>query len=114
MKYGFKAGLLFALALSPAPIAANAYPVSALAPLSGHTTVPIVKAGCCNSCCDGCERPGCDYWRPRYSDYYWRPRYGYGWGGEGPDYGHSRYYSHYRWGSYRRYWRPYEGSGWGD
>ncbi len=108
MKYGFKAGVLFALALSAVPIAANAYPVSAQAPQ--RAAAPVVKAGCC----DGCERPGCNYWRPRYSDYDWRPRYGYGWGGEGLYNGHSRYHSHYRWGSYRRYWRPYEGSGWDD
>lgn len=104
MKYGFKAGLLFALAITAAPIAANAYP-SAQAPERARTAAPVVEASCYYG---GCwhRHPGWDYWRPRYPDYERGPRYGYGDGWGGDYYDHSRYYSHYRWGSYHRYRRP--------
>ncbi len=110
MSYGFKAGLLVALAIFAAPVAVNAYP--AAGPGSQNIAqTPIVKADCCGCCDGGCPYPRCDYWRPRYYGY-WRPHY-YGWYGNGGYYGHSRYWSHYRWGSYQRYWRPYEGGEWG-
>ncbi|MGO9808936.1 MAG: hypothetical protein ACLPKH_19770 [Rhodomicrobium sp.] len=115
MKYCFKAGLLFTLSLSLAPLAANAYPVSLQAPQRARTAAPIVKT---DFDYGGGWHPRSGYWRPRYFIYEWRPRRNYGgWGG---DYGHSRYYSHYRWGSYHRFCdpcerpRPCDGCGWDD
>ena len=55
MKYGFKAGLLFTLSLSLAPLAANAYPGSAQVPQRGRAVAPILKTGCYYG---GCWHPG--------------------------------------------------------
>lgn len=111
MRHGSKVAMLFALALSAAPFAVSAHPAILANGLAGQAAAPIVKAGCYYGECDEevyirrrCWYSGCGDWRPRRSGY-------------NDDYYHSRYYSHYRRGSYHRYWRPYwccGSSGWGD
>ena len=71
MKYGFKAGFLFTLSVSLAPLAANAYPVSLQAPQRARAAAPIVKT---DFDYGGGWHPRSGYWRPRYFIYEWRPR----------------------------------------
>jgi hypothetical protein len=109
MNHGSKLAMLFALALSAGPNAASAHPAILGSGPGGQAAAPIVKAGCHD---EDCWRPRPHCWRPRCDDCcegYWRPRHDW----DGDNY-HSRYYSHYRWGSYRRYWRPWDNPGWGD
>lgn len=106
--------MLFALALFAVPNAAGAYPAILGTP-GDEAAAPIVKAGCYYEGCDEqiyIRRHCWRYCGDGDEGFYRRPRY------YGPEdgYDHSRYYSHYRWGSYHRYWRPWccENSGWGD
>ncbi|MGO9483240.1 MAG: hypothetical protein ACLPX9_01470 [Rhodomicrobium sp.] len=112
MSHASKLAMLIAFALSAGPNAASAHPAILGSAPGTQAAAPIVKAGCYY---EGCDYPRWHCWRPRCGDGYEgyrRPRY---YGPEG-DYYHSRYYSHYRWGSYHRYWRPWccGYSGWGD
>ncbi len=118
MSHASKLAMLFAFALSAGPNAASAHPAILGSAPGTQAAAPIVKAGCYY---EGCDYPRWHCWRPRCGygygygngyEGYGRPRY---YGPEG-DYYHSRYYSHYRWGSYHRYWRPWccGYSGWGD
>jgi len=107
MSYGFRAGLLFAFLVSAAPVAVHAYPAAGPGAQTANAQTPIVRAGCYY---DDCWYPRRDYWRPRYYGY-WRPRFS-GWEGDPGYYVHSRYWSHYRWGSYHRLWRPCDPCGW--
>ncbi len=115
MSYHSKLAMLFALALSAAPFAASAHPAILDSGLSSQAATPAVKVGCYYGECEEeiyirrrrCWHD-CDYGG---GDWRWRRCGPYG----GCD--HSRYYSHYRWGSYQRYWRPRwccGGSGWED
>jgi len=111
MSNGSKLAMLFALALSAASTTAvNAHPAILGNGPGGQAAAPIVKVDCYK---EGCEYRRWHCWR-RCDDCcedYWRPR------PCGPDGGcyHSRYYSHYRWGSYHRYWRRYwDRPGWED
>ena len=107
MSNALRAGLLFALANFLVPAAVSAFPMTGQR--EGIAQAAITKAGCYDSDCCGCCCPRWGYGRRRYYGY-WRPRY------YDPDgYYHSRYYSHYRWGSYHRLWRPYpHDGGWYD
>lgn len=105
-----KLTLLFALVLSIGPYAASAHPAILGNAAGSQAAAPVVKVHYYN---EGCEeyvviRRHC--WRHCYADDCWLPRCHPEWGY------HSRYYSHHRWGSYRRYWRPRccGGSGWDD
>jgi hypothetical protein len=114
MSHALKLAMLFALVLFAAPFTASAHPALLGGGLASKAATPIVKAGCYYGECEEhvyirrhCWR-GCD----DYDGGYWRRR-DCGYGGCY----HSRYYSHYRRGSYQRYWRPNwccGHSGWGD
>jgi hypothetical protein len=114
MMHRLKLALLSAIALAAAPFAASAHPAVPAGGMDAKAAAPIVRVGCYYRDCEEeiIIRRRCDYYGCRDRDD-WRPR------GCGPDgcY-HSRYWSHYRQGSYHRYWRPWwccgDRSGWGD
>ena len=114
MSHALKMAMLFALVLFAAPFTASAHPALLGGGLASKASTPIVKAGCYYGECEEHVYIRRHCWRD-CDDYYggYRREHPCGYGGCG----HSRYYSHYRWGSYQRYWRPYwccGHSGWGD
>ncbi len=115
MRHGLKLAMLSAIALSAASYAASAHPAVLESAIAGQTPAPIVKAGCYyGECEEHLYRRRCWHCYERgYERGYDR---GYDRGFD-RGFDHSRYYSHYRWGSYQRWWRPWYccgSSGWGD